>query len=121
MPQIQYFIFSSKIAGMTETKLHVEPPWDRGMKICSWDLGQMIKIFPMFTYGKNPLKIFFSGLKRPKTLKIVMQHLGLWLYQIYSNGDHWLTLTYFKYEKYATYIKIKNIEKHNFESTMCKI
>ena len=59
----------------------------------------MIKIFAVPIYGKNPLKIFFSGLERPKTLKLGMQHLGLSPYQVYSNGDHWLTLTYFKYEK----------------------
>ena len=61
------------------------------------DLGQRIKIFAMPIYGKNPLKTFFSGLERPKTLKLGMQHLGP--YQIYSNGDHWLTLTYFTFEK----------------------
>ena len=52
----------------------------------------MIKIFAMPIYGKNPLKIFFSGLERPKTLKLGMQHWGLCLYQIYLNGDHWLNL-----------------------------
>ena len=77
-----------------------------GMKVCSWDLGQMIKIFAMPIYGKNLLKIFFSGLERSKILKLGMQHWGLWPYQVYSNGDNWLTLTYFKYEKKATYIKI---------------
>ena len=56
----------------------VEPLWDGGIKVCSWDLGQMIKLFPMPIYGKNPLQIFFLGLERQKILK-----LG-----IYSNGDH---------------------------------
>ena len=37
------FLSFSKIVGLIETKLHIEPLWDRGMKVCSWDLGQMIK------------------------------------------------------------------------------
>ena len=85
------FIFSFKTAGLIETKLHVEPLWDWVMKVCSWDFGQT-------HYDKTPLKIFFSGLERPKTLKLGMQHWGLWPYQVYSNGNHWLTVIYFKYE-----------------------
>ena len=42
-----------------------------GMKVCSWDFGQMIKIFAMPIYGKNPLKSFFSGLERPKPWNLV--------------------------------------------------
>ena len=41
------------------------------------------------------LKIFFSGTKRPMTLKSGMQHQVLDYYQIYSNDDLGLTLTYF--------------------------
>ena len=41
------------------------------------------------------LKIVFSGTKRPKTLKLGMQHQVLKYYQICSNDDHVLTLTYF--------------------------
>ena len=40
-------------------------------------------------------KIFFSGTKRPMTLKLSMQHWVLEYYQIYSNDDPGLTLTYF--------------------------
>ena len=47
----------------------------------------------MHIYGKNPLKIFFSGLERSKILILGIP------YQIDSNGDHWLTLTYIEYEK----------------------
>ena len=54
MPQIQYFIlFSSKTAGLIKTKLHVEPLLDRGMTVCSWDVGHMIKMAAMPIYGKN--------------------------------------------------------------------
>ena len=42
-------------------------------QVCSWDFDRMIKIFAMPIYGKIPLKIFFSGLERPKTLKLGMQ------------------------------------------------
>ena len=41
------------------------------------------------------LKIFFSGIKRLMTLKDSMQHLVLKCYQVYSNDDPVLTLTYF--------------------------
>ena len=71
------FLSSSKTAGLIETKFYVEPLWDGEMKICSWDFGQIIKIFAMSIYGKNPLKIFFTCFERPKTLKLGIQHWGL--------------------------------------------
>ena len=40
------------------------------------------------------LKIF-SGIKRPMTLKLGMQHRVLKYCQVCSNDDHGLTLTYF--------------------------
>ena len=41
------------------------------------------------------VKIFFSGIKKPMTLKIGMQHRVLEYYQVYSNDEPGLTLTYF--------------------------
>ena len=41
------------------------------------------------------LKNFFSGTKRPMTLEVSMQHRILKYYQVSSNDDPWLTLTYF--------------------------
>ena len=41
------------------------------------------------------LKISFSGTKRPMTLKLGKQHRVLKYYQIPSNDDPGLTLTYF--------------------------
>ena len=41
------------------------------------------------------LKIFFSGTKRPKTLKLGMHHRVLKYYQVCSNDEPGLTLTYF--------------------------
>ena len=46
-------LVSFKTVWLIETKLHVEPLWVRGIKVCSWDLGQVIKIFAMPIYGKN--------------------------------------------------------------------
>ena len=40
------------------------------------------------------LKIFFSGTKKPMTLKLGMQHQVREYYQVYSNDDPGLTLTY---------------------------
>ena len=41
------------------------------------------------------LKMFFPGTKRPMTLKVGMKHRMLQYYQVYSNHDPGLTLTYF--------------------------
>ena len=46
-------------------------------------------------YGKNFKKIFSSRTERSMTLKLGMQHLMLKYYQISSNDDPELTLTYY--------------------------
>ena len=63
--------------------------------------GHMTKMAVMPIYGKK-LKKIFSGTKRPMTLKLGMQHWVLEYYQskkiryqICSNDDPELTLTYF--------------------------
>ena len=48
--------FSPKTAGLIETKLHLEPMFDGGMKVCSWDLDHLIKMATMSICGKNLLK-----------------------------------------------------------------
>ena len=73
----------------------MEPPWDRGMKICSNNPGHLTKMATMPIYGKNFKNIFFSGTKRLMTLKLGMQHRVLQYYQVCSNDDPGLTLTYF--------------------------
>ena len=62
-------------------------------KVCSNGPGHMTKMaaMPIIWY----LKIFISGTKRPMTLKPCMQHQVLEYYQVYSNDDSGLTLTYF--------------------------
>ena len=46
-------------------------------------------------WGKNLKKIFFSGTNRSITLKLNLHHWVLKYYQVYSNDDTVLTLTYF--------------------------
>ena len=43
----------------------------------------------------DDLKVFFSGTKRQMTVKLGMRHWLLEYYQICSNDDNGLTLTYF--------------------------
>ena len=47
------YIFSSKTTGPIEVKFHVEPPLDRGTKLCSNGPGHMTKMAGMSVYGKN--------------------------------------------------------------------
>ena len=42
------------------------------MKFWWHDAGHMTKMAPMPIYGKNPLKIFFSGTGRPISTKLSM-------------------------------------------------
>ena len=55
----------------------------------------MTKMAAMPIYGKNLKKNFFSGTQKPMTLKLGMQHWVDKYYQIYSNDDPGLSLTYF--------------------------
>ena len=68
--------------------------WDGGTKVCSNGPGHMTKMAAMAIYGKNK-KIFFSGTKKPMTLYLGMRHRVLEYYQVCSNDDPGLTLTYF--------------------------
>ena len=63
-------------------------------EICSNGPGDITKMAAMPIYGKT-LKIFFSGIKRPMTLKVDMHHRVLKNYQVPSNGDPKLALTHF--------------------------
>ena len=48
-----------------------------------------------YTYGKNPLEIFFSGTSGTISMKFGMKHQGIGSIIAYSNDDPELTLTYF--------------------------
>ena len=78
-----------------ETKFHVKPPWYRRMKVFSYGLCHMTNMAAMPIYGKNLKKNFFSGTKMPVTLKVGTLHLVLEYFQVYSNDDPEVTLTYF--------------------------
>ena len=85
--------FKVQTAKPIEAKFHVELPWDGGTKICSNGPGHMTNMAVMPIYGKT-LNIF-SGIIRPMTLKLGMHHRVLKCYQVCSNDDPGLTLTYF--------------------------
>ena len=88
-------IFFSKTAWPIKVNFHMEPPWDGGTKVCSNSPGHMTKVTALPICGKNLKKVFFSRTKRQTTFKVGMQHRVLEYYQVYSNYDPELTLTYF--------------------------
>ena len=55
----------------------------------------MTKMADMAIYGKNLKKKFFSGTKLSITLKLNLHHWVLKYYQVCSNDNTVLTLTYF--------------------------
>ena len=46
-------IFYSETTGPIKVKIHMEPSWDRGTKVCSIGPGHVTKIAAMPIYGKN--------------------------------------------------------------------
>ena len=64
-------VFSQTI-GPIELKIHVKTPYDKLAKIYAKYFGHMTKMATMLIYGKKPLKIFFSGTRRPMTLGLGM-------------------------------------------------
>ena len=62
------------------------------MKVCSNGLCHLTSMAAMLIYGKNLKK---SSSLEPMTLKVSMRHRVLEYFQIYSNDDPELTLTYF--------------------------
>ena len=85
-PTFSNFI-SIETARQIEAKFHVEPPWDGGVKAITNSLCHITKMAAM--------PIFFSGTKRLMTLKLGLRHWLLEYYQVCSNDDPGLTLTYF--------------------------
>ena len=55
----------------------------------------MTMMAAMPIYGKNPLKIFFSGTNRLIFMKLGMKHRGLQPIIVCSNDDARVTLTFF--------------------------
>ena len=85
-PTFSNFFFL-ETARLIEAKLRMEPPKHKVMKVSTNGLCHMIKMATMSIYGKNLKKIFFSGTKRPMTLKVGMWHWFIEYDQIYSNND----------------------------------
>ena len=88
-------IFSSETTVPIKVKFHMDPPRDKETKVCSKGPAHMTKLAAMPIYGITFKKISFSGTKWPMTLNVGMQHWVLKHYQISSNDDPELTLTYF--------------------------
>ena len=54
-------VFSSETTGTIGAKFHMDPQWIGGTGVYLPHLGHVTEIDAMPTYGKNPLKILFSG------------------------------------------------------------
>ena len=70
-------------------------PYDWLAKIYTNLYGHMTKMATTPIYGKSSLNIFFSETKRPLALGLGMCHWGRGPYQVCTNDDSRLTLTYF--------------------------
>ena len=91
------------------------------MKVCSNGPGHMTKMAATPIYGINPLKIFFSRTRRQMTSGLGMKHRGCGAYQVCTNDDPRLTLTYltsrsnllsnaFKWEFFEKLIFLNTVE-----------
>ena len=64
-------IFFSETSGPIKIKFHMEPPWDRGMKVYSNGPGHTTKMAAMPIYGKNLKKSSSLELKGRWPLNLV--------------------------------------------------
>ena len=69
-------------------------PYDWLAKSYTNCYGHMTNMATMPIYGKNSLNLFFSGTKRPLSLGLGMYDWGCGLYQVSTNDESRLTLTY---------------------------
>ena len=72
----------------------MKTPYDKLVKIYTKYFGHITKRAATPIYGKNPLKIFFARTRRLVALGLGMSHWGCGAYQVCSNDDPRLTLTY---------------------------
>ena len=77
-----------------EARFYAEPPWDEGMKVCSNGRDHMTNMADMSIYGKT-LKNRLLWNQKAHDMKLGMHHWVLKYYQVCSNDDHGLTMTYF--------------------------
>ena len=67
-------IFSSETAWPIKAKFYMKHLWEGGTNVYINNPGHMTKMAAMPIYGKNPLKIFFSGTTGPISTKLGMKH-----------------------------------------------
>ena len=92
-PRPRRFTFSNFFS--LENAWPIEASMGWGNESCSNGPGHMTNMAAMPIYGKNLKTKIFSGTKQLMTLKVCMQHRILKYYQVCSNDDLGLTLTYF--------------------------
>ena len=72
VPSTHQNIVSSETTRPFELKFHMRTPYDRLAKIFTNCTGHMTKMATRPIYGKYPLNVFFSGIKRPMALGLGM-------------------------------------------------
>ena len=72
VPSTHQNIVSSETTRPFELKFHMKTPYDRLATIFTNCTGHMTKMATRPICGKNPLNVFFSGIKRPMALGIDM-------------------------------------------------
>ena len=70
-------------------------PYDWLAKTYTNCYGHMTNMATIPIYGKNSFNLFFSGTKRPLALELGMCDRGCGPYQVSTNNESRLTLTYF--------------------------
>ena len=114
-----FIFFSSKTVWLIETKLNAEPLLDKGMKVCSWDLGHMIKMATIPIHGKHLWKSsshepngwwlwnFICTIGNLGSTKFVQIVTLAWPGPILRQGQIWsLGLLYGKKAKLWIYVKL---------------
>ena len=94
VPSTYLNIVFSETTWPIEIKIHMTIAYDLLAKIYTNCYGHMTKMATTPIYGKNSLN-FFSGTKRPLALGLGMWHKGCGPYQVCTNDESRLTLTYF--------------------------
>ena len=98
----------------SKSKLHVDPPWDGGMKVCSNDHDHMTKMVTMPIYGKNLLKNHFADILEtfytcvlPNVFKLTFLRKGQLWFLMHLYGERlkcWITQKLLKSMIYSWYI-----------------
>ena len=120
-------VFSQTI-GPIELKFHVKTPYKLA-KIYAKYFGHMAKMTATPIYGKKHSKIF-SRSRKPVILELGMLHRGCGTYQVCSNDDTKLTLTYltsrsnllpnaFKWEIFGKVEFLNTVEASHYSHLIC--